>query len=203
MPSTSSCETGARCGCARRGPEDASALLTFFGSLSERSLYLRFHGFPSLGLQLVEPLLEPDWDERGALMGALAEEGDERVVAVANYVRLRDPTLAEAAFAVADENQGRGIGTRLLEQLAERAALVGIERFLAEVLPDNRNMLGVFEAAGFELTRELEGGEVEVQFPIAATEIYRRARRGARPHGGDRVAATVLRAAERGRDRCV
>ena len=34
-------------------------------------------------------------------------------------------------------------------------------------------MLGVFEAAGFELTRELEGGEVEVQFPIASTERYR------------------------------
>ncbi len=153
--------------------DDADRLLAFFGSLSERSLYLRFHGFPLLGPQLVEPLLEPDWDERGVLMGALAEEGGERVVAVANYVRLRDPTLAEAAFAVADENQGRGIGTRLLEQLAERAASVGIERFLAEVLPDNRNMLGVFEAAGFELTRELEGGEIEVQFPIAATETYR------------------------------
>jgi acetyl coenzyme A synthetase (ADP forming)-like protein len=50
---------------------------------------------------------------------------------------------------------------------------VGIERFFAEVLPENRSMLGVFEAAGFELTRELEGGELEVQFPIAPTEAYR------------------------------
>ena len=81
--------------------------------------------------------------------------------------------LAEAAFTVADEHQGRGIGTRLLERLAERAAEVGIERFVAYVLPDNRAMLGVFEAAGFELTRELEGGELEVQFPIAPTETYR------------------------------
>ena len=107
------------------------------------------------------------------LLGALVDEDGERVVAVANYVRLRDPKLAEAAFAVADEHQGRGVGTRLLEQLAERAAEVGIERFVAYVLPDNRAMLGVFEAAGFQLTRELEGGEVEVQFPIAATESYR------------------------------
>ena len=107
------------------------------------------------------------------LLGALVDEDGERVVAVANYVRLRDPKLAEAAFAVADEHQGRGIGTRLLEQLAERAAEVGIERFVAYVLPDNRAMLGVFGSAGFELTRELEGGEVEVQFPIARTESYR------------------------------
>jgi acetate---CoA ligase (ADP-forming) len=153
--------------------EDEAALLDFFRSLSEQSLYQRFHGFPSVDPRLVEPLLEPDWQERGGLLGMLADNGGERVVAVGNYVRLRDPTVAEAAFAVADEHQRRGIGTRLLEQLAERAAEVGIERFVAEVLPENRSMLGVFEAVGFELTRELEGGEVEVEFPIAPTETYR------------------------------
>jgi acetate---CoA ligase (ADP-forming) len=153
--------------------EDADALLEFFRSLSERSLYLRFHGFREVDARLVEPLLEPDWEERGSLLGALADEDGEQVVAVANYVRLRDPAVAEAAFTVADAHQRRGIGTRLLEQLAARASEVGIERFVAEVLPDNRNMLGVFEAVGFELTRELEGGELEVQFPIAPTERYR------------------------------
>jgi acetyl coenzyme A synthetase (ADP forming)-like protein len=153
--------------------EDTEALLDFFSSLSERSLYLRFHGFPDLGTRVVEPLLEPDWEERGALLGTLSDADGEHVVAVANYARLRDPALAEAAFAVADEHQRRGIGTRLLERLAEQAAEVGIERFVAEVLPENRSMLGVFEAAGFELTREYAGGEIEVQFPIAPTESYR------------------------------
>jgi acetate---CoA ligase (ADP-forming) len=152
--------------------DDADALLEFFRSLSEHSLYLRFHGYSALDARLVEPLLEPDWVERGALLGALADTDGEQVVAVANYVRLRDPVVAEAAFAVADAHQRRGIGTRLLERLAARASEIGIERFVAEVLADNRDMLGVFEAAGFELTRELEGGELEVQFPIAPTEHF-------------------------------
>jgi acetate---CoA ligase (ADP-forming) len=155
------------------GRDDAGSLLEFFGSLSERSRYLRFHGFPSLGPQLVEPLLEPDWIERGALLGALSTDAGEEIVAVASYVRLRDPAMAEAAFAVADAHQRRGIGTRLLERLADRASEVGIERFVAEVMADNRDMLGVFEAVGFELARELAGGELEVQFPIASTERYR------------------------------
>ena len=155
------------------GRDDGDALIAFFSGLSKRSLYLRFHGFPSLGPRLVDTVIEPDWQERGALLGALVDDDVEHVVALANYVRLRNAKLAEAAFTVADEHQGRGIGTRLLERLAERAAEVGIERFLAYVLPDNRAMLGVFEAAGFELTRELEGGELEVQFPIAPTETYR------------------------------
>ena len=153
--------------------KDAEALLEFFRSLSERSLYMRFHGFRKVDDQIVKPLLEPDWQERGALLGTLADGEGEQVVAVANYVRLREPTTAEAAFAVADEHQRRGIGTRLLEQLAARAAHVGIERFVASVLADNREMLGVFAAAGFELAREREGGEVEVEFPIVSTDRYR------------------------------
>jgi acetyl coenzyme A synthetase (ADP forming)-like protein len=152
--------------------EDLDELVAFFGALSERSLYLRFHGFPSLGPELVEQLLDPNWVERGALLGTFADDGKEVVVAVGNYERLRDPVVAEAAFAVADPYQRRGIGTRLVEQLAERAGREGIDRFVAEVLSDNRNMLGVFEGLGFELTRELAGGEIEIQFPIALTERY-------------------------------
>jgi acetate---CoA ligase (ADP-forming) len=152
--------------------DDAAALLEFFRSLSETALYRRFHGFPQVNEELVEPLLEPDWEERGVLLGTLADGGGERVVAVANYVRLRDRKRAESAFTVADEQQRRGIGTRLLERLAERASAVGIERFVAEVLADNRDMLRVFEAVGFELTREFESGELEVEFPIAPTEQY-------------------------------
>ena len=151
---------------------DSESLLDFYRALSSQSLHRRFHGFPNLRPQLVESLLDPDWVERGALLGALADENGERIVAIGNYVRLRDPALAESAFAVADEEQGRGIGTRLLERLAARAASVGIERFVAEVLSENRSMLGVFERAGFELTRELAGGVVEVQFPIAMTERF-------------------------------
>ncbi|HEX4930900.1 MAG TPA: GNAT family N-acetyltransferase, partial [Gaiellaceae bacterium] len=153
---------------------DSEPLLDFYRALSSQSLHRRFHGFPNLRPQLVESLLDPDWAERGALLGALADENGERIVAIGNYVRLRDPTLAESAFAVADSEQGRGIGTRLLERLADRAAGVGIERFVAEVLPENRSMLGVFERAGFELKRELAGGVVEVQFPIASTVRFER-----------------------------
>ena len=71
-------------------------------------------------------------------LGTLADEDGERVVAVANYVRLRDPLLAEVAFAVADAHQARGIGTRLLEQLAARAAESGSSASSPRCWPDNR-----------------------------------------------------------------
>ena len=152
---------------------DTDALVSFFQGLSVRSRFLRFHGLAAMGRQMVAMFLDPDWAEKGSLVGCLGEGDAERIVALGNYARLRDPKTAEAAFAVADDFQRRGIGTRLLEQLAEAAAEHGIESFVAEVLPENRNMLAVFENVGFRATRGLEGGVYEVRFPIAATETYR------------------------------
>ncbi|HET9115831.1 MAG TPA: GNAT family N-acetyltransferase [Gaiellaceae bacterium] len=149
--------------------DDADALLEFFAGLSDESRYLRFHGFAAVGPKLVEPVLDPDWNERGALLGSL----DGKVAALANWVRLRDPRAAEVAFTVGDEYQRRGIGTRLLEQMAERAAAAGIEEFVAEVLPDNATMLAVFRDAGFDVTRVSEHGEIEIRFPVAPTNHYR------------------------------
>ena len=60
----------------------------------------------------------------------------ERVVTLASYVRLPERGVAEVAFA--DGYQGRGIGTRLLEQLAARGAEPGIAHFVAEGRADNR-----------------------------------------------------------------
>ena len=146
---------------------DAPALLEFFRSLSDRSLYLRFHGKAFIDERTVEPVLEPDWAEHGALVGL---EG-ERIVSLANYVRLRDAGTAEVAFAVADDLQGRGIAMRMLERLAALANSVGIEEFLAEVMPDNTAMLHVFAEAGFETSRVTEGGTTEVRLRLAPTDV--------------------------------
>jgi acetyl coenzyme A synthetase (ADP forming)-like protein len=146
--------------------EDAPALLDFFRGLSDRSLYLRFHGHPTVDERLVAPMLEPDWTERGALVGMAGE----RIAALATYARLRNAGIAEVAFAVADEVQGRGIATRMLERLAALAGLVGIEEFLAEVMPDNGAMLRVFAEAGFQTSRTTESGTTEVRLRLASTD---------------------------------
>ena len=106
--------------------DDAEALVSFFAELSDESFYLRFHGHPPVDAHLVAPDLEPDWAERGALIGAVATDDGERIVALASYARLRDREAAEVAFAVADGYRRRGVGTRLLERLAARASEQGI-----------------------------------------------------------------------------
>ncbi len=132
----------------------------------------RFHGGAGAPSWLVHTALDPDWETRGALVGAYSADGDERIVALATFERLRDPDTAEVAFAVADDFQGRGVGTRLLEQLAALAARAGIERFVADVVAGNTAMLHVFAQAGFQETQRREGDEIRVELRLAETPTY-------------------------------
>jgi GNAT superfamily N-acetyltransferase len=95
---------------------------------------------------------------------------DGTVVAVAEFGLLREPRAAEVAFAVADDWRRRGAATRMLEQLAAIAAARGIRRFDAEVLADNRAMLGVFERAGFATRRRGLLGELTVSLDITPAQ---------------------------------
>jgi acyl-CoA synthetase (NDP forming)/RimJ/RimL family protein N-acetyltransferase len=145
-------------------PEDEEAIRAFFDGLSFESRYLRFHGAGRSDL-ISRDYAHADGDARVPL---LAHVGD-RVVAVAGYDRLNEPDAAEVAFAVAEDQQGRGLATRMLEQLAEVAASRGITRFDAEVMGENRPMLHVFANAGFGVRRGSTGGIVHLALDLRPT----------------------------------
>ena len=85
---------------------------------------------------------------------------------------MRDPLVAEVAFAVADAQHGVGIATRMLEQLARRASIEGIQRFVFAILPANASMLSVVAEAGFDTLRETADGVVEITMSIDPTSAY-------------------------------
>ena len=149
-------------------PSDFDEIKEFFDGLSPESRFMRFHGYARTDIA-ARAAAEAGGVDRVALIA----RHDGRVVAVAGFDGLREPGAAAVAFAVADDFQGRGAGTRLLEQLAEIAATRGITRFDAEVLVGNRAMLGVFEGAGFAVRRRVWFGELTVSLDIAPTETVR------------------------------
>jgi acyl-CoA synthetase (NDP forming)/RimJ/RimL family protein N-acetyltransferase len=144
---------------------DFDDIKAFYDGLSPDSRYLRFHGFGR-----TDAVARADAEASGVDRLALIGRQDGRVVAAAGYDELREPGVAEVAFAVADDDQQRGIGMRMLEQLAAIAADRGIHRFVAEVLANNGPMLGVFEHAGFAVRRRGSAGEVTVSLDITPTE---------------------------------
>jgi acyl-CoA synthetase (NDP forming)/GNAT superfamily N-acetyltransferase len=145
-------------------PEDEAAIKAFFDGLSFESRYLRFHGAGRTDI-ISRDYAQADGDARVTL---LAHLGD-RVVAVAGYDVLNEPAAAEVAFAVAEDLQGRGLATRMLEQLAGVAAGRGTTRFDAEVMGENRTMLHVFANAGFDVKRTSAAGIVHLTLDLRPT----------------------------------
>ena len=147
--------------------EDAEALLAMYRRLSPDSLYFRFFALPNVDAARAAGFCRVDYRDAFAVVG----ESGGRIVAVAHYFRLQEhPDTAEVAFTVEDALQGQGVGTRLLERLAEIARARGITTFEAEVLGHNRRMLDVFRNCGFEITqRRADGGTQRVRLAITPT----------------------------------
>ena len=110
-------------------PPDFGDIKAFYDGLSPESRYLRFHGYGRTDFA-ARAAVEASGIDRFALIA----RHDGAVVAVAGFDGLREPGVAEVSFAVADDLQRHGIGTRMLEQLAAIGAERGIHRFDAEVM---------------------------------------------------------------------
>lgn len=83
------------------------------------------------------------------------------------------PDTAEVAFLVEDAQQGRGLGTVLLEHIAAAARERGIRRFIADVLPENRRMSMVFREAGYKAEQRFEDGVLRLTLDLEPTETSR------------------------------
>ncbi|MFP5321029.1 MAG: GNAT family N-acetyltransferase [Acidimicrobiia bacterium] len=163
-------------------PADGPELVAFHERQSRESVYFRyFSPRPRLSEQEVEHLTTVDGVDR---MAFVAERGDD-LLGVARYDRYPGRPVAEVAFFTDDQMAGRGIATLLLEYLAAYGREVGISRFEAQVLPSNRRMVRVFQAAGYGASSAYTDGVIEVSFDIepseeAASAMSERARRAER-----------------------
>lgn len=145
-------------------PDDAELVRAFFEHLGPESRYYRFFQVKeTLEPHEIEHFVNVDYDDRMALVAL--HEGE--MIAVGRYDRERGHSdRAEVAFAVVDDQQGRGLGTRLLELLTTYARSQGIKGFRAFVLGENRQMMRVFRNSGYELARTLDSGVFTVDFPV-------------------------------------
>ena len=151
-------------------PDDGVRLTEFHEQLSPQSVYRRFFFMhPRLSAAETERFTHVDYADRLALVA----EREDRLVAVGRYDRIPGTTEAEVAFVVADDLQHQGIGTILLERLADAALKNGIEVFVAQTLSENHDMLEVFMRSGFHVTSTSDCGTVSVRFPIRPDDSYR------------------------------
>lgn len=140
-------------------PDDRQTLAEGFERLSPESRYRRFFApVRELSERDLDYLTRVDHRDHEALIAVEPDTG--RAVGVARFVRTA-PEVAEPAIVVADDVQRLGLGTALLDALAERARAEGIARFEAPVLAGNHEAIRLLEGLG--RTRRLgRGTEVDV-----------------------------------------
>jgi len=130
--------------------DDAGRLVDLCARCSDDARYLRFHAAkPRLRAAEAAWLAAVDGRARVALAATAVEDGEERIVADARFDVTGDG-VAEAALLVRDDRAGQGLGRRLLEQLLELAAGVGVRRVVFDILPENRAMLALVRRVGAE-----------------------------------------------------
>ncbi|HTO76749.1 MAG TPA: GNAT family N-acetyltransferase [Thermoanaerobaculia bacterium] len=159
---------------------DLAEIARLHEALSAESLYFRFLGVSrATASDLASRLVAAD----GQSQVVLVAEAGVRLAAVAGYyVDPRRPASAEVALTVEDALHGQGLGTRLLERLAEIARRRGLTEFTAEVHPANRRMLDVFAHSGFEIAHRTEPGAIQIVISLEPTPAFeeRAAERSAR-----------------------
>jgi GNAT superfamily N-acetyltransferase len=166
-------------------PSDKESIADGFSRMGELSRYQRFMTVrDALSTRELRYLTEVDHHDHEALLAFDAATGEG--LGVARFIRSKsDPNAAEAAVAVVDAWQRRGLGTALTVLLADRARAEGIERFTALLLASNNAMMSMLRKLGPIRVVSREGPIVEAEMDLPLEGI------------GDHVAG-VLRAAASG-----
>jgi protein lysine acetyltransferase len=150
-------------------PSDRALLEHSRDRFSDESMRRRFLApKPRLTGTELRYLTEVDGQDHYAIV-AVPLDDLGAIVGVARFVRFpEDPGTAEAAIIVADELQGRGLGKRMAQELADAGRDRGIRRFTASMLTDNKPALALMQTLSDRLESHYEEGYREVATEIAA-----------------------------------
>jgi GNAT superfamily N-acetyltransferase len=158
---------------------DREALADGFRRMSAESRYRRFFSaMPRLPDSLLTALTTTDnRDHLAVVAHRIDAQGRPREgLGVARFVRLKDaPDAAEAAVAVVDDVQGRGLGSMLLSVLARAARERGITKFTGLVQADNEKTKSLVRKLARDPEIRFDGGALayEVDLPPVPLEEHR------------------------------
>ncbi len=153
-------------------PEDEPAMVRFHETLSERSVYLRYFHVVNLEQRTAHERLTRicfiDYDREMALVAERRnpETGEVEILGVGRLVKTHGTNDGEVAVLVSDRWQGQGLGKELLSRLLLVGADEKLSRLVADILPDNRDVMRVCEKLGFTLTHVPEDEVVHAEFKL-------------------------------------
>ena len=98
-----------------------------------------------------------DYDREMAIIAELSEGGKRREIGVGRLILEPGRKRGEFAVVVADEYQGKGLGTKLVDMLIGIAQEKGLEGIYGIIHSEDERMIRLCEKMGFRLERSEEG----------------------------------------------
>ena len=147
-------------------PEDADALQSFVRKLSAEARYFRFIStMAELPLPMLARFTQIDYFREMAIVAIAhththANAPAQRLVGVARYMLLPDAESCEYGLAVADDYQRCGLGSALMNRLADIAREQGLKTMVGMVLNHNNGMLRLMTRLGFSIDADPEDADM-------------------------------------------
>ncbi len=110
----------------------------------------------------MESMYQIDYIKNLTLLAVVGEFGFGRVVAVGEYLLDQANNIAEVAFSVSKDWQGKGLGKILMQKLSEAARENGIAGLMAYTLPRNRSMVRLFKTLPYKVSTVYDGDVIEL-----------------------------------------
>ena len=153
--------------------DDSGLEKRFIEKLSARTRRFRFLGEVNTpSPEFLAALTHPDATRDAALIALVAEGATKREIGVARFAGSKTGRECECAVVVADEYQGRGLATLLMQELIEVARQRGMIRMYSI---DNRSNTGMEELAahlGFSRAADPDdASQVMYSFDLRAANL--------------------------------
>ncbi len=146
---------------------DEDMMRRLFYQFSDESKYLRYFARVStMPHQEMQKYVNIDYRSTLSIVGIVSKNRSEEIIAEARYSYYPKEKTYELAFIVDEEYQGKGISTFMAEYLVKIARERGLAALCANVLPENKKMLQVFNKVSAEHTSKFSDGVVSVTFKL-------------------------------------
>lgn len=139
-------------------PTDERSIQEHFYSLDRKDVVSRFfHEKTSFVRTDVASVFQVDYVKDLTIVAVAGEPGYEKIIAVGSYLLDEAKNLAEVAFSVASEWQGRGLSSIIINKLSQAARENGILGLVAYTVPQNQNMIKLFNRLPYRVRTQFDG----------------------------------------------
>ncbi len=139
-------------------PVDDRLIQEYFYQMDLKDVQARFFGTRrSFFREDMEGLAQVDYINNLTIVAVTGEIGFEKIIGLGEYA-LEKGAVAEVAFSVSKEWQGKGIASVLLEKISEAAREKGFTELVAFTLPTNTGMIKLFEKLPYRTQSTIKDG---------------------------------------------